>query len=169
MRKSLQIVTLATTVALTGMLGALAPLMAAEEFFSAKLRGGHETPVTVATGASGVWGARLDGAETSMAYELFYDAIEGGAVAAAHIHLGRPGITGGIVIHLCGTGGTAPCPASPGFVSGVLTSANVVAVAAQGIAAGDFAKVIRAMRKGDAYVNVHTGVFPGGEIRGQVE
>ena len=87
MRKSLKIVTLATTVVLTGMLGALAPLMAAEEFFSAKLRGGNETPVTVATGASGVWGARLDSAETSMAFELFYDAIEGGAVSAAHIHL----------------------------------------------------------------------------------
>jgi hypothetical protein len=139
MRKSFKIVTLAAAVALTGMSGALAPLMAAEEFFSAKLRGGHETPVTVATGAS------------------------------AHIHLGRPGITGGIVIHFCGTGGTAPCPASPGFVSGVVTAANVVAVAAQGIAAGDLAKVIRAMRKGDAYVNVHTGVFPGGEIRGPIE
>jgi len=169
MRKSLKIVTLATAVALTGMSGALAPLMAAEEFFSAKLRGGNETPVTVATGASGVWGARLDSAETSMAFELFYDALEGGTVSGAHIHLGRPAITGGIVIHLCGTGGTAPCPASPGFVSGVLTANNVVAVATQGIAAGDFAKVIRAMRKGDAYVNVHTGVFPGGEIRGQVE
>ena len=169
MRNSFKMVTLAAALALTGMSGALFPLMAAEEFFSAKLRGGHETPVTVATGASGVWGARLDSAETSMAFELFYDAIEGGTVAAAHIHLGRPGITGGVVIHFCGTGGTAPCPASPGFVSGVVTAANVVAVAAQGIAAGDFAKVIRAMRKGDAYVNVHTGVFPGGEIRGPIE
>ena len=73
------------------------------------------------------------------------------------------------MIHFCGTGGKPACPASPGFVSGVVTSTDVVAVAAQGIAAGDFAKVIRAMRKGDAYVNVHTGVFPGGEIRGQIE
>jgi hypothetical protein len=38
----------------------------------------------------------------------------------------------------------------------------------QGIAAGDFAEILAAMRAGAAYVNVHSGNFPGGEIRGQV-
>ena len=167
MGKRSRMVTLVTAVALTGI--SSAPPLAAGEIFSAKLRGGNETPVTLGTAASGVFAAQLDGSETSLTFQLFYDAIEGGAVAAAHIHLGRPGITGGVVIHFCGTGGTLPCPASPGFVSGVVTAGNVVAVPAQGISAGDFARVIRAIRKGDAYVNVHTATFPGGEIRGQIE
>jgi hypothetical protein len=41
--------------------------------------------------------------------------------------------------------------------------------AGQGIAAGDFAELVRAIRAGKAYVNVHSSVFPGGEIRGQLD
>ena len=38
----------------------------------------------------------------------------------------------------------------------------------QQLSAGDLADMLRAMRVGAAYVNVHTAVSPGGEIRGQV-
>jgi hypothetical protein len=169
MRKRFGIMTLATGLTLIGTMGAPAPTMATQEFFAAKLRGGTETPVAVATDGSGVWGAQLDNAESALTFQLFYDLLEGGAVSAAHIHLGAPGTSGGIVIHLCGSGGTAACPAPPGFVTGVITSANVVAVPAQGVDAGNLAQVIQAMRKGDTYVNVHTGSFPGGEIRGRIE
>jgi hypothetical protein len=44
----------------------------------------------------------------------------------------------------------------------------VLAVAAQGTAAGDFAAVVDALRAEAAYGNLHTDRFPGGEIRGQV-
>jgi hypothetical protein len=37
-----------------------------------------------------------------------------------------------------------------------------------GIAAGDFACVIPSIETGNAYVNVHSTVFPNGEIRGQI-
>ena len=57
----------------------------------------------------------------------------------------------------------------PGIVTGVVTAADVVAVPSVGIGAGEFAEVIRAMRKGDTYANVHTTLFPGGEIRGQIQ
>jgi hypothetical protein len=57
--------------------------------------------------------------------------------------------------------------ACTGRVEGVLTAANVIGPAAQGIAAGEFQELIRAMRAGKAYVNVHTTTFAGGEIRGQ--
>jgi len=36
------------------------------------------------------------------------------------------------------------------------------------VSAGDFAGALRIIASGDAYVNVHTTNFPGGEIRGQV-
>jgi len=155
-----------TAVALVAMSSVFAPAVA-EEFFAAKLRGGNETPVSLSTGGSGVWGALLSDDETSLTFELRYRGLEG--LTGAHIHLGRPGITGGIVIHFCGTGGKPACPPSPAVVTGVLTAADVVALSTQGIAAGDLPAVLEAMRKGDTYVNVHTATFPGGEIRGQIE
>jgi hypothetical protein len=54
-------------------------------------------------------------------------------------------------------------------VTATLTAADVVDVAAQGIAAGQLAEVITAMRRGATYVNVHSQLAPGGEIRGQIQ
>ena len=44
----------------------------------------------------------------------------------------------------------------------------MIGPAGQGIAAGEFAELVRALRAGAAYANVHTTAHPGGEIRGQV-
>ena len=33
---------------------------------------------------------------------------------------------------------------------------------------GEFGELVRAMRAGATYVNVHTNLSPGGEIRGQI-
>jgi CHRD domain-containing protein len=49
-----------------------------------------------------------------------------------------------------------------------VTASDVVAVPAQGLTAGSFADLVRILRSGDAYVNVHTTNFPGGEIRAQI-
>jgi len=168
MVKRSRIAALVITVSLVAMSSVFSPALAVEEFFGAKLKPGNETPVTLSTTGSGVFAAQLDSSETSLSFLLDYSGLEGGGVTAAHIHLGQAGITGGIVIHFCGTGGRPPCPAS-GIVSLTVTAADVVAVPAQGIAAGEFAEVVRAMRRGETYVNVHTTTFPGGEIRGQVQ
>jgi hypothetical protein len=53
-------------------------------------------------------------------------------------------------------------------VSGVITAAQIVGPAAQGIATGEFAELVDALRSGAAYANVHTTTFPAGEIRGQI-
>ena len=41
--------------------------------------------------------------------------------------------------------------------------------AGQGIAAGEFAELVAALRAGVTYVNVHSSTFGGGEIRGQLK
>ena len=66
--------------------------------------------------------------------------------------------------------GTQACPGpSSGTVAGTITAADVVSSASnQGIAAGELTEVLRAIRAGVTYANVHSNLFPGGEIRGQL-
>jgi len=56
-------------------------------------------------------------------------------------------------------------------VSGTLDASSVInSASARGINAGDFAKLLVAIRFGDGftYANVHTIVCPDGAIRGQL-
>ena len=151
-------------LAMGAMLFTAAPAQA--ELRTATLRGYQEVPA-ISTQAVGLFAAFVN--DDAISYTLTYLDLEGGSVAAAHIHFGQHGVNGGIVIHFCGTGGKPACPAPPATITGTATAADVVAVGAQGIAAGDMAEVVRAIRAGKAYVNVHTATYPGGEIRGQIE
>jgi hypothetical protein len=154
------------------MLGAPA-LTAADETFKARLMGFQEVPA-ISTEASGEFRAKLSEDETSIEYELSYENLTG-TVSQGHIHLGQRSVNGGITVWLCQTTtnvdptGLAPtCPQS-GTVTGTFTAANVIAVATQGIAAGEFAEIVDAIRAGVTYANVHTlPQFGGGEIRGQI-
>ncbi|HEY6401979.1 MAG TPA: CHRD domain-containing protein [Blastocatellia bacterium] len=135
----------------------------------AKLVGAEEVPV-VSTKATGDFEARID-SDGSVSYKLSYEGLEGGNTLFAHIHLGQSSVNGGIMAFLCG-GSTkpTPCPNTSGTVEGTITAADIVATpAAQQLPAGAFDEFVRALRNGTAYVNVHTAVSPGGEIRGQVE
>jgi hypothetical protein len=49
-----------------------------------------------------------------------------------------------------------------------LTAADVIGPAAQGIASGQMGRVVQAIREGASYGNVHSTMFPAGEIRGQL-
>lgn len=167
--------TIAVALVGTGMLlGLLAPGAEAESR-RVNLSGFKEVPVVI-TGATGQLRVSIPQDELSIDYVLTYENIEGGAIRAAHIHLGQKHTTGAIVVFLCTNLGDAPasathptpaCPASPGEVSGTLDASNVIAREAQGVGTGDLAAVIEAIRKGVAYANVHTEVSPAGEIRGQ--
>lgn len=135
---------------------------------------GYEEVPTLSTSGSGELRVRLGRNESSLEYKLEYEDLEG-RITQAHIHLGRPAVNGGIIVWLCGTStnpgpeGTPTCPGpSSGEVSGTITSADVVGPAPQGIEPGEFEELVRALREGAAYANVHTDKYPTGEIRGQV-
>jgi hypothetical protein len=143
------------------------PVRAAETRL-AVLEGVQENP-SIETTAVGVFIATIADDEQRIEVLLFYSPLVGGTVTVAHIHLAREHVNGGIVIHLCGSGGKPACPTPTGQVTATVTAADVVELTAQGIAAGELAAVITAMRRGATYVNVHSQAFPGGEIRGQIQ
>ena len=73
------------------------------------------------------------------------------------------------MIFLCGGGSQPACPAATsGTISGTIMAANVTGPTSQGIAAGDLTSALEAVREGNAYANMHSQMFPLGEIRGQV-
>jgi hypothetical protein len=132
----------------------------------ATLSGYEETP-SVSTVAKGKFRAEIDG--DSIDYRLTYTGIEGGTALAAHIHFGQRHTAGGVSAFLCGGGDKPACPTPGGTVEGTIDAADVVGPAGQGILAGQLNELVRAIRAGATYVNVHSTTFPAGEIRGQVK
>jgi hypothetical protein len=137
--------------------------------FKAALSGFEEVPANFTTGI-GTFSARLDNGDTTLTYELEYSGLEGTSTAAAHVHFGQKGVNGGVSFFLCGGDiGKPACPATQGTVTGTVVADDVIGPDGQGIAPGEFAEIIAAMRSGVTYVNVHTNKHPGGEIRGQIK
>jgi hypothetical protein len=175
--KSLR-VKLAVGVAVLGVAGVGTAAIAHDRSrFDASLTGYEEIP-TLSTLGVGTFDASINRGKDEIRYTLSYRGTfdanpAGGTVTQAHIHLGARAFNGGIAAFLCsnlgnGPAGTPPCPALEGTVSGTITPEQVIGPAAQGIAAGEFAELVRALRAGAAYANVHTTTNQGGEIRGQI-
>jgi CHRD domain-containing protein len=132
--------------------------------FSAGLRGYQEVPA-ISTGGHGTFTANKKG--HTLHYKLRYSGLSGTAFQA-HIHFGQRSVSGGIAAFLCGGEGKPDCPAA-GTVTGTVTAADVIGPDGQGIAPEEFAELLRAMRAGVSYANVHSmPAYPGGEIRGQI-
>jgi CHRD domain len=129
------------------------------------MTGYQETP-GVSSIAFGEFTAEIDDATQTITYVLTYAGLEA-PVLFAHIHFGNRSIAGGVSAFLCGGGTKPPCPQA-GTVTGVITAADVVGPANQGIEPGSMAELIRAMRAGETYANVHSTKFPAGEIRAQI-
>jgi hypothetical protein len=159
-----------------------------DDRFAARLSGYNEvhfiaapTPAlrgAVSTQASGTFRADIDDNAQTIHYELSFQDLEAD-VTQSHIHFGQRHTVGAIVVWLCQTAGT-PAPAAvasvtpqcggprANTVSGTITPAQVLTATGQGIDAGEFDEVVRAIRAGAAYANVHSALFPPGEIRGQI-
>jgi hypothetical protein len=145
---------------------------------SQRMVGYFEVP-SVSTVAQGRFELRIR--ESQIDYTLTYSGLEG-TVSQAHIHFAQAGVNGGITAWLCEATATSPqasfttqCPAPGGTVSGTIVADNVLNTnnpangATQGIAAGEFAEFVDAIRAGFTYANVHSSKFPGGEIRTQIK
>jgi hypothetical protein len=127
---------------------------------TATLGGGDETPILL-SGAAGTAEVAIDTAAKEFAVTLRVFNIPT-TTTAGHIHVGSKGIAGPVVIDF---------PAIAGRLGDFVTTfrvgeASFRANAAIGINTID--DVIQAVANGNAYVNVHTTTFPGGEIRGQL-
>ena len=146
--------------------------------FRVSLDGFQENPSLSTTG-HGQLDLRIDEEAETIDFELTFGDLEGvgttpfvtnGVVTASHIHVGARGVNGGVAAFFCGGGGKPACPTS-GTISGTIRSTDIVGPAAQGINPGEptaFAELVRAIRAGYTYANLHTTRWPGGEIRGQI-
>jgi CHRD domain len=112
---------------------------------SAKLTAGQEVPKPKgASGATGAFTGTLVGRK--LTWKVTYRSLTGKAMQA-HIHMGRPGKSGNVLVPLC----------PPGCRSGMHGTKTISAA------------IARAIKRGGTYVNVHTARNPAGEIRGQVK
>jgi CHRD domain len=132
-------------VVVTGLVFAAFSFGAAKKaVWTAALSSGQEVPKQVVrdTAAHGFFKGTLSGGK--LKWRLTFAKLTGPATQA-HIHVGRKGKSGNVVISLC-----APCR------SGVTGTATISAA------------VLNDFKKHMLYVNVHTAKNPNGEIRGQL-
>ena len=173
-------ISIAATAALIALTASPAFADGGKSTFATNLTGYQETTVTINSPGSGEFAAKVNRDGTAIDWVLSYRDLPT-TVLQSHIHFGRPGLSGGIVLFLCTNLGNGPagaptpqaCPQAPvggatATLSGTLTAADVMPQPNQGIAAGaaGFAAIVAALQNGAAYANVHTDQFKSGEIRG---
>jgi hypothetical protein len=150
----------------------------------ADLSGYQEIPA-VSTGGTASFTADVSQDGNSISWQLSYSGLEG-TVLQSHIHFGQRSVNGPIIIFFCtnlgnGPAGTQACPASPlagaepVTISGTFDRDDVLcggcttaAPFGQGIGAGEWEELVRAIDAGKAYANLHSNRWPGGEIRAQL-
>lgn len=141
MRKIVLLLAMAATVVVMAVGIASA---ATAQTYTVHLKGSAETPKGSPTG-TGTFKFQLLTSTGQLCYSLKWSGI--GSAAAAHVHKGKAGVAGNIVIVLSGT----PPVAHSGCVKASKT-------------------LLKAIKKSPKayYVNVHTAKYPGGAIRAQL-
>lgn len=115
--------------------------------FTATLNGGQEVPATSST-ATGTASVSLNAAKTQALVSIDWTGLTGNA-SAAHVHSATAGTNGPIICDL------SPAAAASGSVVDKLcplTAPQATALESDGL-----------------YINVHSAMFPDGEIRGQLQ
>ncbi len=147
MRKLVSVAAIVALAALVASAVALAGARGEAYKVRAALIGKGEVPAAKApAGAKGLFtGKYVENAKGAvLTWKLTFSGLSGKAIAA-HIHKGKKGVSGPVVVPLCG-----PCK------SGMSGKTQITKA------------VIAALESHGAYVNVHTAKNPGGEIRAQV-
>lgn len=168
-RRRLVILALAVAIGVGAIVGGVATRGAGADEGLVSLVGFQEVPAIVTPGF-GQLQLSINDATQTITWRMRWSGLAGGQVLFAHIHVGQKGVNGGVSAFLCG-GSTKPaCPqgASVSIASSTIVPADVIGPSGQGVNAGDWAKLVSAIRSGNAYANIHTQVWPGGEIRGQI-
>jgi len=142
------LVAIAVGIALAVAGVALAGSSSAIYKYRSSLTAGGEVPKPAgAAGAKGVFTATVTGTGSTrtISWKLTFSGLSGKAMAA-HVHKGKAGVAGAVIVPLCG-------PCTSGQSGKAKISTNVADV----------------LEHGGAYVNVHPAKNMGGEIRGQVK
>lgn len=129
---------------------------------------GEFVPGGTDTDAEGRIRAKFDSSFTRVEVNLRADNLAG-AFAAAHFHCGRPGENGPVAFGLVNPG---PLTFDGRRIRGTLTNADFTGadcLPVIGRPVNNIVSLAFAMREGLIYANLHTDVFPPGEIRGQMQ
>ena len=137
---------LAAVALVTAGLGA-----AAETYkVSATLNAQQEIPkqvVKAPNAKGGFTGTYVEkGKSATLRWKLTFSRLSG-KPTAAHIHLGKKGVAGDVIVPLCA-----------GNCRSGMSGAAVIS-----------SKVVTQLESGKTYVNIHTKKNPNGEVRGQVK
>jgi hypothetical protein len=120
----------------------------------AQLDGQQEVPPVVTT-ATGSMSLTLNNDQSAMTFSL--DATGLSNLTEAHIHAGAVGVDGPIIFPLAAGAFTFP-------LTGTLTEADLTPQ--PGVTT--FPEAVDAVLSGLTYANIHTALYPDGEIRGQI-
>jgi len=149
-------------VAMTTILMSASVVFSADKgSFSAKLSGHDSTPA-IKTTAKGDAEFKLAKYGKELSYKLTVTDIEN--VTAAHIHQGKKGKNGPPVA------GLFAGPKKEGKFSGVLAEGVISEKELMGSLTGKpVDALVKLIKTGDVYVNIHTDGHPDGELRGQIK
>jgi hypothetical protein len=152
-----RIIMLAATLTLVSACSSKSPLtyQGNTVIYQATLKGSNETPPNAEV-SSGTATFTMSG--NSMGYTVYVTGLTGPAMMA-HIHLGATGVKGNVIY---------PFAVLPGLSTGTITTGTIDLTQSifNGTISGDSLKTL--FNNGNIYVNVHTTMYPAGEIRGQI-
>ncbi len=156
MKRAIRLLLVVLTMLLTASIG----FSAEKGSFRARLSGGESVP-SVKTMAKGDAEFTLAKGGKELTYKLTVSDIEN--VTAAHIHLGKKGKSGPPLV------GLFAGPKKEGKFGGVLAEGTITGKELTGSLTGKpLGALVKLIKAGDTYVNVHTEGHPDGELRGQI-